>query len=747
MKKSELDRLHRNKLAQYGGNYIDDANLFHYVGQQDGTLRIKDNSGSSIGSLTDISINSLSPLFTASVINIATTKDILFAQIPQLPNTVYAGPSSGASANPTFRPLTIDDLTMSLIISKTYAEMNTLIAGSLLQPGITYFVSDKNVYLQALTTNSLSNSGLVKATNADYNNVTTNFIGVWQGTVTIQFTLTSGWFDEGEIISGGTSGATAEHLKNIDTDITNATGLTSISTNGVVFTVGETITGLTSGSTGTILAITVTSILGTIANNKIVSWCNLHYKNITGAATIKHPKYDTTNWLALATTDSSYQIEYDPIVYNWANANITSRQDKRGNIVVDHNSAPNSIDRFQCGRNTVFENKIWSFDFTGWNACTAQDNMFIQDSGCYIGDTAAFKYSIVISRSTIRMLGASDALALDCAHANLAMYAGLARHTNLHNFGDLTMYTNTCDASDTTFIQTRTVLKGTSAITDCSIDGGPIKIQNIFNNESHSSKVYKRDVSSTFEKSLSQASGLTTLTLPLDDAGNTNIYGVYNTTITGGTATIDTIANIPAVMPVNIVMAGSNNIILVNSASLLLKGGSNLTLTTANYDWIELQYLTSSIQEINCSVIKNGNYFVKVGQQTVTTSTTYVTISDLTANVIAGGTYRIELYLYAGLDAVGGIKVKLSGGTCTSSVASMETEIISNDTGTYYSTEWVTNITNESTCVGDTDIFIRYTGIVTVGNAGTFIPSFAQSVANGSSSIQDKSFMVITKIS
>jgi hypothetical protein len=61
------------------------------------------------GSVTKFTAGNLSPLFTTSVGTPTTTPALTFAQTTQTANLVFAGPSSGGAANPTFRALVAAD--------------------------------------------------------------------------------------------------------------------------------------------------------------------------------------------------------------------------------------------------------------------------------------------------------------------------------------------------------------------------------------------------------------------------------------------------------------------------------------------------------------------------------------------------------------------------------------------------------------------------------------------------------------
>lgn len=68
------------------------------------------SSGGGSGSLTSFSAGNLTPLFTTSVSNPTTTPALTFALVNQNANLVYAGPSTGPEAAPTFRALVASDL-------------------------------------------------------------------------------------------------------------------------------------------------------------------------------------------------------------------------------------------------------------------------------------------------------------------------------------------------------------------------------------------------------------------------------------------------------------------------------------------------------------------------------------------------------------------------------------------------------------------------------------------------------------
>lgn len=68
------------------------------------------NSGAGSGTVTSFSAGNLVPLFTTSVATATTTPALSFALSSQSANVVFAGPTTGAAAAPTFRSLVSADL-------------------------------------------------------------------------------------------------------------------------------------------------------------------------------------------------------------------------------------------------------------------------------------------------------------------------------------------------------------------------------------------------------------------------------------------------------------------------------------------------------------------------------------------------------------------------------------------------------------------------------------------------------------
>lgn len=76
-------------------------------------------TNSNTGTVTNFSAGDLSPLFTTTESTTTTTPALSFSQVAQSANTVFAGPSSGSSLNPSFRSLVGPDLPAPIVLEYT----------------------------------------------------------------------------------------------------------------------------------------------------------------------------------------------------------------------------------------------------------------------------------------------------------------------------------------------------------------------------------------------------------------------------------------------------------------------------------------------------------------------------------------------------------------------------------------------------------------------------------------------------
>lgn len=103
------------KVSTTGGNtlVVDEFGLF-----------VPESLGEGTGTVTDFSAGNLSPLFTTGVATSTTTPALTFALNTQSANMVFAGPTSGGAAAPTFRALVSSDLVNLAAGSNTQVQYN-----------------------------------------------------------------------------------------------------------------------------------------------------------------------------------------------------------------------------------------------------------------------------------------------------------------------------------------------------------------------------------------------------------------------------------------------------------------------------------------------------------------------------------------------------------------------------------------------------------------------------------------------
>lgn len=100
--------------------------------------------------------------------------------------TVYNGVfyEAIAATSGTFDPSAWAELGGSAaIISLTFLGLAKLKSSSSLSPGQLYYITDKGIWIRALTTSELSLTAQYLATNADYQNTSGNNLGVWNSSL------------------------------------------------------------------------------------------------------------------------------------------------------------------------------------------------------------------------------------------------------------------------------------------------------------------------------------------------------------------------------------------------------------------------------------------------------------------------------------------------------------------------------------------------------------------------------------
>lgn len=140
-----------------------------------------------------------------------------------------------------------------------------------------------------------------------------------------------------------------------------------------------------------------------------------------------------------------------------------------------------------------------------------------------------------------------------------------------------------------------------------------------------------------------------------------------------------------------------------------------------------------------------GTTFLNVVSTAATTRTSSVTltaITGLSATLVAGTTYIIDVFIPYTAGASGGAKVDLAGGTFTlTSSGTMQIVPILNNTafasGTGTKLTAVANVADFGASSFPSDGYIELKGTIKVGSTGggTIIPRIAQSASNGTSTV------------
>lgn len=126
-----------------------------------------------------------------------------------------------------------------------------------------------------------------------------------------------------------------------------------------------------------------------------------------------------------------------------------------------------------------------------------------------------------------------------------------------------------------------------------------------------------------------------------------------------------------------------------------------------------------------------GNQVARVKTQVDKTNTTLAGLTDLTFNLLAGKSYGFLFDLITTCDATGGWKMDLNGGTATA------TTVNASYLAMAAAASSAANKTalNSSAGAAAAALNIVISGVITVNAAGTFIPEFAQTAANATSSV------------
>ncbi len=181
-------------------------------------------------------------------------------------------------------------------------------------------------------------------------------------------------------------------------------------------------------------------------------------------------------------------------------------------------------------------------------------------------------------------------------------------------------------------------------------------------------------------------------------------------------------------------------------ASINLKSGTVKTTPASGdieYDGTSLFFTNSGAQRQELPQIQQSRVNAQID---VSASTTFANITGLTSTLVTGKYYRVEIFVMINTDAVGGAKMRLSGGSATMTDITLENNVIANDLTAFSHTEIIGALTTSISDIGNSEIVYSYKGIIKVNTGGTFIPQFAQQAASGTSSVLKGSYMALTQI-
>ena len=142
----------------------------------------------------------------------------------------------------------------------------------------------------------------------------------------------------------------------------------------------------------------------------------------------------------------------------------------------------------------------------------------------------------------------------------------------------------------------------------------------------------------------------------------------------------------------------------------------------------------------------SGDLDSYVSTQLDATTTTLGAITGLSATLTAAHTYAFEITLFVDATALGGHKYSLNGGTATATTLIAHVDSVSDSSNLNVITTRLTSLAGTAGQAGSTGYLTVIRGTIIVNGGGTFIPQFAQNVANGTSSVLVGSSMTIKDI-
>jgi hypothetical protein len=202
--------------------------------------------------------------------------------------------------------------------------------------------------------------------------------------------------------------------------------------------------------------------------------------------------------------------------------------------------------------------------------------------------------------------------------------------------------------------------------------------------------------------------------------------------------------------------AGTGNFELLTCTAV---GRAVLAAATAAAQRTALGLGTASVLNVPASGNASASEVVKGDDTRLMTQTRLISTADLTKNnttledipgLVTGsleaGDYRVEATIFVNQDTTGGSKIALTG-TATASAATYDVSTV-HAVATGFSNTRVTALGSAVASSGSAGAVMRYDldGVVTISVAGTLKLQFAQNSANATSTAQQRSIFVVTKI-
>lgn len=273
------------------------------------------------------------------------------SQIPSAPNgsvNLFVDSTNNVVSIKTMSGLT-NNLAFGMF-EFTKTEMDSLIATSGLTAGGFYKITGvntglyggTNIILQATSTYALSKSGWGEFYNPKYydnqHNLPNTYY-VWDNTIRLQFTGTTGLFNYGDwlIINNGGSNVYGNLYSNIGQNYLTLVPDSQNTINFLANPANYPLT-ITSDNTGAVANISAINYVTTYTAGTKVIWGNKVWVNITGAnGNATNPlTLDSTNWTVVPYSASDYNVVWDIIEYEYEYDNISYRKDATNEVKCDH---------------------------------------------------------------------------------------------------------------------------------------------------------------------------------------------------------------------------------------------------------------------------------------------------------------------------------------------------------------------------------------------------------------------------